>query len=153
MPFFLVLDGIEDPRNFGAILRVADAAGVHCVVFQTRRSAGITPVVSKASAGAVEHVPLVNVVNIKHALRTMKDQDVTIIGAEASASMTFWDADMKGPVAFVVGSEGQGLRRTVQEQCDVVVSLPMAGKVNSLNVSVATGIMAYELIRQRRGVE
>ncbi len=150
MPFFLVLDGIEDPRNFGAILRVADAAGVHGVVFQTRRSAGITPVVSKASAGAVEHVALVNVVNIKHALRTMKEEGITVIGAEASATMTFWDADMKGPVAFVVGSEGQGLRLTVREQCDVVVSLPMAGKVNSLNVSVATGIMAYELVRQRR---
>jgi 23S rRNA (guanosine2251-2'-O)-methyltransferase len=147
--FFLVLDLIEDPRNFGAILRVADAAGVHGVVFQSHRSAGITPIVSKASAGALEYVNLAEVVNIKHAIDKMKRLNITIVGAEAGAELTPWKIDMKGPMAFVIGSEGQGLRKTVREVCDFVVSLPMRGKVNSLNVSVATGILSYEVIRQR----
>lgn len=149
IPFFLILDLIEDPRNFGAILRVADAAGMHGVVFQSHRSAGITSVVSKASAGALEYVNLAEVVNIKHAIDKMKKLNITIIGAEAGSELTPWDIDMKGPLAFVIGSEGQGLRKTVREICDFVVSLPMRGKVNSLNVSVATGILAYEVIRQR----
>jgi 23S rRNA (guanosine2251-2'-O)-methyltransferase len=147
--FFLILDLIEDPRNFGAILRVADAAGVHGVVFQSYRSAGITPIVSKASAGALEYVNLVEVVNIKHAIYKMKRLNITIAGAEAGSELTPWDIDMKGPMAFVIGSEGQGLRKTVREMCDFVVSLPMRGKVNSLNVSVATGILLYEVLHQR----
>lgn len=147
--FFLILDLIEDPRNFGAILRVADAAGVHGVVFQSHRSAGITPIVSKASAGALEHVNLSEVVNIKHAIDRMKKLNITIVGAEAGSGLTPWDIDMKAPLVFVIGSEGHGLRKTVREMCDFVVSLPMRGKVNSLNVSVATGILAYEVIRQR----
>lgn len=147
--FFLILDLIEDPRNFGAILRVADATGVHGVVFQSHRSAGITPVVSKASAGAVEYVNISEVVNIKHAIDKMRKLNITIVGAEAVSKLTPWDIDMKEPMAFVVGSEGHGLRKTVREMCDFVVSLPMRGKVNSLNVSVATGIFAYEVIRQR----
>jgi 23S rRNA (guanosine2251-2'-O)-methyltransferase len=147
--FFLVLDLIEDPRNFGAILRVADATGVHGVVFQSHRSAGITPVVSKASAGAMEYVNISEVVNIKHAIDKMRKLNITIVGAEAVSELTPWDIDMKEPMAFVVGSEGHGLRKTVREMCDFVVSLPMRGKVNSLNVSVATGIFAYEVIRQR----
>jgi 23S rRNA (guanosine2251-2'-O)-methyltransferase len=149
LAFFLILDLIEDPRNFGAILRVADATGVHGVVFQYHRSAGITPVVSKASAGALEHVNIAEVVNIKHAIDKMKRLDITIVGAEAGSELTPWDIDMKGPMAFVIGSEGQGLRKTVREMCDFVVSLPMRGIVNSLNVSVATGILSYEVIRQR----
>lgn len=149
LAFFLILDLIEDPRNFGAILRVADAAGVHGVVFQYHRSTGITPVVSKASTGALEYVNLAEVVNIKHAIDKMKRLDITIVGAEAGSELTPWDIDMKGPIAFVVGSEGEGLRKTVREMCDFVVSLPMRGMVNSLNVSVATGIFAYEVIRQR----
>lgn len=148
-PFFLILDCIEDPRNFGAILRIADAAGIHGVVFQSRRSAGITSVVSKASAGALEYVSLAEVVNIKHAIDKMKKLNITIIGAEAGSELTPWDIDMKVPLALVIGSEGHGLRRTVREMCDFVVSLPMKGKVNSLNVSVATGILSYEVLRQR----
>jgi len=147
--FFLILDLIEDPRNLGAILRVADAAGVHGVVFQSHRSAGITPIVSKASAGALEYVNLAEVVNIKHAIDKMKNLNITIIGAEAGSELTPWDIDLKSPLAFVIGSEGMGLRKTVKEMCDFVVSLPMKGKVNSLNVSVATGILSYEVIRQR----
>lgn len=148
-PFFLILDLIEDPRNFGAILRVADAAGVHGVVFQSHRSAGVTSLVSKASAGALEYVNLVEVVNIKHAIEKMKKLDITIIGAEADSEFTIWDVDMKVPLAAVIGSEGEGLRRTVKEMCDFTVNLPMRGTVNSLNVSVATGILAYEVMRQR----
>ncbi len=149
-PFFLILDLIEDPRNFGAILRVADAAGMHGVVFQSHRSAGITPVVSKSSAGALEHVNLVEMPNIKHAMEKMKRADITLIGAEAGADRALWDIDMRVPLALVVGSEGEGLRRTVREMCDHLVTLPLHGAVNSLNVSVATGILAYEVLRQRR---
>jgi len=148
-PLFFILDLIEDPRNFGAILRVADAAGVHGVVFQSHRSAGITPIVSKASAGALEHVNIASVINIKHAIDKMKRLDITIVGAEAGSELTPWDIDMKVPMAIVIGSEGQGLRKTVREMCDFVVSLPMRGMVNSLNVSVAAGILVYEVIRQR----
>ncbi len=148
-PFFMVLDGVEDPRNFGAILRVADAAGVNGVVFQSQRSAGLTPIVSKASAGALEYVNLVEAVNIKHAIDKMKNADITIVGAEADSELTIWDVDMKVPIAFVIGSEGQGLRRTVRDMCDYLVSLPMKGSVNSLNVSVAAGILSYEAMRQR----
>lgn len=149
LPFLLILDRIEDPRNFGAILRVADTAGMHGVVFQTHRAASITPVVSKASAGAIEHVNLAQVVNIKHAIEKMKQLDITVIGAEADSELTLWDIDMNVPLALVIGSEGHGLRRTVKEMCSSVVSLPMRGKINSLNVSVAVGILSYEVIRQR----
>lgn len=149
-PFFLILDLIEDPRNFGAILRVADAAGMHGVVFQSHRSAGLTSLVAKASAGALEHVHLVEMPNIKHAMEKMRRADVVLIGAEAGADRTLWDTDMRPPLALVVGSEGEGLRRTVRELCDTVVTLPQQGAVNSLNVSVATGILAYEVLRQRR---
>lgn len=150
-PFFLVLDCIEDPRNFGAILRVADAAGIHGVVFQSHRSAGMSDVASKASAGASEYVNLVEVVNIKHALDKIKMADISIIGAEAGSQLTtLWDIDMKIPLTFVVGSEGKGLRRTVSQMCDFFVNIPMNGNVNSLNVSMATGILAYEVLRQRR---
>ncbi len=149
-PFFLVLDCIEDPRNFGAILRVADAAGVNGVVFQSRRAAGISPLVYKASAGAIEHVNLSEIVNIKHAIGKMKERDVVIIGAEADSKTGLWDVDMTAPLALIVGSEGEGLRQTVRSMCDIIVNLPMLGMVNSLNVSVATGVIAYEVLRQRR---
>ncbi|MBF0560284.1 MAG: 23S rRNA (guanosine(2251)-2'-O)-methyltransferase RlmB [Nitrospirae bacterium] len=149
-PFFIIIDTIEDPRNFGAILRVADAAGVHGVVFQSHRSAGITPVTAKASAGALEHVRLAEIVNIKHAMEKMKKEGIVLIGAEAGAGSAPWDLDLSVPLAIIIGSEGEGLRRTVREMCDMAVSLPMKGTVNSLNVSVAAGILAYEVIRQRK---
>ncbi|NTU43113.1 MAG: 23S rRNA (guanosine(2251)-2'-O)-methyltransferase RlmB [Nitrospirales bacterium] len=148
-PFFLILDCIEDPRNFGAILRVAESLGAHGVVFQSRRSAGITPLVAKASAGALEHVSLSEVVNVKHAIKKMKEMDIKIIGAEADSDLMPWDVDMREPVAIVMGSEGEGLRRTVKEMCDIIVRIPMQGMVNSLNVSVATGIISYEVVKQR----
>lgn len=147
--FFLVADCIEDPRNFGAMLRTAEVAGVHGVIFQQQRSAGISPAVSKASAGALEHLSLIETVNIKHALRVLKDAGVKIVGAEAGTDTEPWDLDLSGPVAMVMGSEGEGLRRTVRDLCDTIVSLPVKGHVSSLNVSVATGILLYEVLRQR----
>lgn len=151
MPLFLILDLIEDPRNFGAILRVADAGGVHGVVIQSHRSATLTPEAVKASAGAAEYMPVAMVSNIKHAIRTMKDAGITVIGAEAGGRHEVWTTDLAVPLAVVIGSEGRGLRRTVSEDCDIIVSLPMKGTVNSLNASVAAGIITFEIMRQRTG--
>ncbi|MEW6215236.1 MAG: 23S rRNA (guanosine(2251)-2'-O)-methyltransferase RlmB [Nitrospirota bacterium] len=148
-PLFIILDCIEDPRNFGAILRVADAAGVHGIVIQSHRSVTVSSEVSKTSAGAVEYVPVSMVANIKHAIYEMKEMGITVVGAEAGAEKIAWDLDLKVPLALVIGSEGEGLRKTVRENCDILVSLPMQGKINSLNVSVATGILAFEILRQR----
>lgn len=149
MPLFLLLDGVEDPRNFGAVLRVADAGGVHGVVIQAYRSASLSPEAVKTSAGASEHIPIAMVPNIKNAIRDMKESGITIVGAEADATISPWEADLTGPLALVMGSEGEGMRKTVREQCDILVRLPMKGKVNSLNVSVATGIIIFEIMRQR----
>ncbi|MBI5632370.1 MAG: 23S rRNA (guanosine(2251)-2'-O)-methyltransferase RlmB [Nitrospirae bacterium] len=149
VPLFLVLDGVEDPRNFGSILRVADAGGVHGVVIQSHRSASLTPEAVKASAGASEHVAISMVQNIKHAISAMKESGFTIVGAEAEGDNTVWDMDFTGAIALVVGSEAEGMRRTVKEHCDYMVKLPMHGKVNSLNASVATGIIIFEIMRQR----
>lgn len=148
-PLFVILDGIEDPHNFGAILRSADAAGVDGVVIQHYRSVGLGAGTSKASAGAVEYVPVAVVPNIKHAISKMKEKGITVIGAEAGAYPYIWEADLTSPLAVVIGSEGKGLRRTVKENCDILVSLPMRGKINSLNVSVAAGIILFEILRQR----
>lgn len=148
-PLFLILDGIEDPRNFGSILRVADAGGVHGVVIQSHRSASLTPEAVKASAGASEHVVISMVPNIKHAISSMKESGVIIVGAEAEGDKTLWDVDFTDPIALVVGSEAEGMRRTVKEHCDYIIKLPMRGKVNSLNASVATGIIIFEIMRQR----
>lgn len=148
-PLFLILDGIEDPRNFGSILRVADAGGVHGVVIQSHRSASLTPEAVKASAGASEHVVISMVPNIKHAISSLKKSGVTIVGAEAEGDKSIWDIDFTGSIALVVGSEAEGMRRTVKDHCDCIIKLPMKGKVNSLNVSVATGIIIFEIMRQR----
>ncbi|HBG92557.1 MAG: 23S rRNA (guanosine(2251)-2'-O)-methyltransferase RlmB [Nitrospirae bacterium GWF2_44_13] len=149
IPFFLILDCIEDPGNVGAILRSADAAGVHGVIVQEHRSAGLSPAVSKASAGAVEYVPVSQVSNIKHAISEMKEREITIIGAEGGLGNMPWDVDFSVPAGLVIGSEGRGLRKTVAEKCDFVVSIPMRGRVNSLNVSVAGAVLMFEVLRQR----
>jgi 23S rRNA (guanosine2251-2'-O)-methyltransferase len=149
VPFFLVLDCIEDPRNFGALIRVADAAGVHGIVIQSHRSVHLSADVAKVSAGALEYVPVSIVVNIKHAIRDMKDNNITIVGAEATAEHILWDADLSMPLALIVGSEGRGLRHTVSAMCDLQVRIPMAGHINSLNVSVAASLCAFEILRQR----
>ena len=148
-PLFLILDCLEDPRNFGAILRVADAGGIHGVVIQSHRSVTLSPEAVKASAGAAEYMPVAMVANIKHAIKGMKEMGVTVIGAEAGTGKSIWDLDLRAPLAVIIGSEGKGLRKTVKEDCDVLVSLPMRGKINSLNASVATGIIIFEIMRQR----
>lgn len=148
-PLFIILDCIEDPRNFGAILRVADAAGVHGVVIQSHRSVTLSAEASKTSAGAAEYIPVSMVANIKHAIQEMKEEGITVVGAEVGAEKMVWDLDLRVPVALVIGSEGKGLRKTVKEDCDILVSLPMKGRINSLNVSVAVGILTFEILRQR----
>ncbi|MCX8034499.1 MAG: 23S rRNA (guanosine(2251)-2'-O)-methyltransferase RlmB [Thermodesulfovibrio sp.] len=148
--FFLILDLIEDPQNFGAILRVADAAGVHAVIYQERRSVGIVPSLWKTSSGAIWHINLVEVNNIKYAIRQLKEDGIKIIGAEVSGNKTLWESDFTQPIALVVGSEGKGIRQTVLSLCDEIVKIPMSGKINSLNASTAMSILLFEALRQRR---
>jgi 23S rRNA (guanosine2251-2'-O)-methyltransferase len=148
-PLFIILDCIQDPRNFGAILRVADAAGIHGIVIQSHRSVTLSSEVSKVSAGAVEYVPVSKVSNIKYAIHEMKKRGITIVGADAGAEKIVWDINLNVPLALVIGSEGKGLRETVKKGCDVLANIPMRGKINSLNASVATGIFAFEILRQR----
>lgn len=149
IPLYLVLDGVEDPRNLGAILRTAETAGVHGVIIPERRAAGLTESVAKASAGALEYVPVVKVVNISNTLEELKKSGVWVIGAEAGSEIVYWNADLTLPAALVLGGEDRGVRRLVREKCDYLVSLPLMGKIQSLNVSVAAGILLYEAMRQR----
>jgi len=150
LPLLLVLDGVEDPRNLGAILRTADAAGVHGVIIPERRAAGLTETVAKVAAGAMEYVPVVKVVNIVSTLEDLKKAGLWIVGAEAGGEMVYWDADFIRPTAIVLGGEEKGIRRLVRDRCDYLVSLPLMGSINSLNVSVAAGALLYEVLRQRR---
>jgi 23S rRNA (guanosine2251-2'-O)-methyltransferase len=149
-PLIVVLDGIEDPHNLGAILRTCDAAAVDGVVVQERRSAARSGVAAKASAGALAHVRIAEVVNVARALDELKDLGVWTAGLAGEAPQTYDQADLAGPVALVFGAEGAGLRRLVRERCDFLVSIPMSGHVGSLNVSVAAGIALFEAVRQRR---
>jgi 23S rRNA (guanosine2251-2'-O)-methyltransferase len=149
-PLIVVLDGVEDPHNFGAILRAADAAGADGVVRQTRRSAAADGVAAKASAGALAHVRVATVVNIARAIEELKAANVWTIGLAGDASERYSDLDLTLPTALVLGSEGEGLRRLVRETCDRTAAIPMLGHVNSLNVSVAAGIVLFEAVRQRR---
>jgi len=148
-PLLLVLDGVQDPHNLGACLRSADAAGVSAVIVPRDRAAGLTPVVRKVAAGAAETVPLVPVVNLARTLRDLKERGVWLVGTDDAADKTLYDADLKGPLALVMGSEGEGMRRLTRECCDQLVSIPMAGAVESLNVSVAAGVALFEAVRQR----
>lgn len=147
-PFLIICDELEDPHNLGAILRTAEAAGAHGVIVPKRRSAGLTSTVYKTSAGAVEYVPVVRVANIAETLRELKKRNVWIYGMDM-AGRPYHEVDMRGAAALVVGSEGRGIGRLVREQCDVMVSLPMKGQIQSLNASVACGILMYEVARQR----
>lgn len=148
-PLLLVLDGVQDPHNLGACLRSADAAGVAAVIVPRDRAAGLTPVVRKVAAGAAETVPLVPVVNLARTLRDLKERGVWLVGTDDAADKTLFEADLKGPLALVMGSEGEGMRRLTRECCDHLVSIPMAGAVESLNVSVAAGVALFEAVRQR----
>jgi 23S rRNA (guanosine2251-2'-O)-methyltransferase len=149
-PFIVVLDGVEDPHNLGAILRTADGAGADGVVVQDRRSAARSGVAAKASAGAISHVRLAEVVNIARALDELKDLGLWTVGLAGEAPKVYDQVDLTGPIALVLGAEGPGMRRLVREKCDFLVSIPMAGHVESLNVSVAAGVVLFEAARQRR---
>ena len=150
-PLIVVLDGIEDPHNVGAILRTADAAGVDGIVMQSRRSAALDGAAAKASAGAVAHVKIAHVVNIARALDELKDAGVWTIGLAGESPTRYDEIDFTLPSALVLGAEGSGLRRLVREKCDFLAAIPMGGHVSSLNVSVAAGITLFEAVRQRRG--
>jgi 23S rRNA (guanosine2251-2'-O)-methyltransferase len=151
--FLLVLDGVQDPHNLGACLRTADAAGVHAVILPKDRAVGITPVVHKVACGAVQTMPVFTVTNLARTLRTLRDAGVWLFGASDDAGQDLYTSDLKGPIAVVLGGEGSGLRRLTRELCDHQVAIPMAGAVESLNVSVAAGVLLYEAFRQRRQLQ
>ncbi len=151
-PFVLLLDGLTDPHNLGAILRTADAAGVHGVIIPKRNAVGLTATVAKTSAGAIEYVPVAKVVNLVSTMEQLKKEGLWIACADMDGKEHF-DSDMKGPLALVIGSEGEGVGRLVKENCDFTVSIPMKGEISSLNASVAAALLMYEVVRQRRNGE
>ncbi|CAM3089135.1 23S rRNA (guanosine(2251)-2'-O)-methyltransferase RlmB [Paenibacillus sediminis] len=150
-PFLIVLDEIEDPHNLGSILRTADCTGAHGVIIPKRRSAQVTATVSKTSAGAVEYVPVARVTNLASTIDQLKEAGVWVVGTDVRASEEIYDNSvLSGPVAIVIGNENTGMGRLVREKCDVLVKLPMAGHINSLNASVAAGVVMYEVLRRRQ---
>ncbi|HKE95318.1 MAG TPA: 23S rRNA (guanosine(2251)-2'-O)-methyltransferase RlmB [Povalibacter sp.] len=149
-PLLLVLDGVQDPHNLGACLRTADAAGVAAVIVPRDRAAGLSPTVRKVASGAAETVPLIQVVNLSRTLRWLKEREIWIVGTDDQAPKSLYETSLTGPLALVLGAEGQGLRRLTRENCDALVGIPMKGVVESLNVSVATGVVLYEAMRQRK---
>lgn len=150
-PLIVVCDELSDPHNLGAVIRTADAAGAHGVIIPKRRSAGLTAVVAKTSAGAVAHVPVARVANLPTVLKELKEAGVWVFGTAMDGSTSLYQADLKGPTAIVIGSEGEGMGRLVGESCDFTVSIPMFGKINSLNASAAAAVLLYEAVRQRIG--
>ena len=148
-PFVIVCDEISDPHNLGAIIRSAECAGAHGVIIPKRRSAGLTAIVDKASAGAAEHMAIARVPNISAAIQELKDKGLWIYGTAADGSNGLWTTDLTGPIALVFGSEGDGMSRLVKESCDFILSLPMKGRVSSLNASAAAAVTMYEVLRQR----
>ncbi|MBQ9347445.1 MAG: 23S rRNA (guanosine(2251)-2'-O)-methyltransferase RlmB [Oscillibacter sp.] len=152
-PLLVVCDGITDPGNLGAILRAAECAGAHGVILPKRRSAGLTAVTAKTSAGAVAHIPAARVANLPALLKELKKQGVWVYGAAAEGTAPLYRTDLKGPAAIVIGSEGEGLSRLVRETCDALVSIPLRGKVESLNAGAAAAVLLYEAVRQRYGDE
>lgn len=151
-PFVILCDEISDPRNFGAVLRSAECVGAHGVIIPKRRSAGLTGVVDKTSAGAAEHMAVARVPNLPAAIRELKERGLWIYGAAAGGERTLWETDFTGPVCLVIGSEGDGMGRLVSEQCDFLVKIPMRGVLDSLNAATAAGVLMYEVLRQRSGV-
>ena len=147
--FFLMAEEMNDPGNLGTVIRTADAAGAHGVIIPKRRSAGLTAVVAKTSAGAVAHVPVARVANLPSLLKELKEEGVWVFGTAMNGSTSLYQADLKGPAAIVIGSEGDGMTRLAAENCDFLVSIPMRGKLNSLNASAAAAILLYEAVRQR----
>ncbi|QTR49667.1 23S rRNA (guanosine(2251)-2'-O)-methyltransferase RlmB [Candidatus Thiothrix anitrata] len=149
--FLLVLDGVTDPHNLGACLRTAEGAGVHAVIAPKDNAASITPTVRKVASGAAEIIPFVPVTNLARTLETLKSRGIWLTGTSDKAKQTLYQAELKGSMALVMGAEGAGIRRLTEEACDYLISIPMAGQVSSLNVSVATGVCLYEAVRQRQG--
>jgi 23S rRNA (guanosine2251-2'-O)-methyltransferase len=149
-PLLLVLDGVQDPHNLGACLRTADAAGVDAVIVPRDKAVGLTPVVHKVACGAADSVPFFQVTNLARTLQQLQQRGIWVIGADERGDSELYAADLHGPLALVLGAEGKGLRRLTRERCDVVVSIPMAGRVASLNVSVAAGVCLFEVVRQRQ---
>ena len=150
-PLVVVCDELSDPHNLGAVIRTAECAGAHGVIIPKRRSAGLTAVVAKTSAGAVSHLPVARVPNLTACLKELKEEGLWVFGADAAGDRTLYEADLKGPAAIVIGSEGDGMSRLVAQTCDVLVRIPMKGKLNSLNASAAAAILLYEAVRQRLG--
>jgi len=148
-PFILILDGIEDPHNLGAIIRTAETAGVHGVIIPKRRAASVNSTVNKVSAGAVEHMKIARVNNINDTIQFLKDSGLWIIGTDGAAENYYYEQDLTGPIVLVIGSEGNGMNRLVSENCDILVKIPMHGKITSLNASVSAGIVTYEIVKQR----
>ncbi|PIC77006.1 23S rRNA (guanosine(2251)-2'-O)-methyltransferase RlmB [Sporosarcina sp. P19] len=152
-PFFIILDELEDPHNLGSILRTADASGVHGIIIPKRRAVGLTGVVAKASTGAIEHIPVVRVNNLSQTVDELKKQGVWIAGTDASNSTDYRHMDATLPLAVIIGSEGKGMSRILRERCDFLYSLPMVGKVTSLNASVAAALLMYEVLRKRQSAQ
>ena len=148
-PLIVICDEISDPHNLGAIIRTAECAGAHGVIIPKRRSAGLTAIVAKTSAGAVSYMPVARVANIPSLLKDLKKQGVWVFGTAAKGTTNLYEADLKGSAAIVIGSEGDGMTRLAEENCDFLVSIPMKGKINSLNASAAAAILLYEAVRQR----
>ncbi len=148
-PFIIILDGITDPHNLGAIMRTAECAGAHGIIIPKRRSVGLTAVVGKTSAGAIEYMPVAKVTNISNIIEELKEKGVWIASTDMDGE-TYFNADLKGPIAIVIGSEGEGVSRLVKEKCDFNVSIPMYGNISSLNASVAAGLIMYEIVRKRK---
>ncbi|MFR8104226.1 MAG: 23S rRNA (guanosine(2251)-2'-O)-methyltransferase RlmB [Clostridia bacterium] len=148
-PFILLLDGIEDPHNLGSMIRTAETAGVHGIIIPKRRAASVNSTVNKVSTGAVEHMKIARVNNLKDVIRYLKEQGIWICGTDMDTDTYYYNQDLKGPLAIVVGSEGFGMSRLVKENCDFLVKIPMKGKITSLNASVSAGIVLYEVVRQR----
>ena len=148
-PFLVMCDEISDPHNLGAIIRTAECVGAHGVIIPKRRSAGLTAVVDKASAGAAEHLPIARVANLSAAIETLKKAGVWVYGAAAEGASPLWKTDLTGPICLVIGSEGDGMSRLVREHCDVILSIPLKGQISSLNASAAAAVLMYEILRQR----
>lgn len=147
-PFLILLDNIEDPHNLGAIIRTANLAGAHGVIIPKRRAVGLTAAVAKTSAGALNYTPVAKVTNLSQTIKELKDQGIWFVCADMEGTMLY-QLDLKGPIGLVIGSEGEGVSKLVRENCDFTASIPMAGEIDSLNASVAAGVLAYEIVRQR----
>jgi len=148
-PFIIILDGITDAYNLGSILRTADAAGAHGVIIPKRRAIGLNAAVSKASAGAIEYVPVARVTNISQTIDYLKKKNIWVVGTDLSGEKSYYESDLKGPIAVVIGSEGHGMGKLVTEKCDFIINIPMKGRIASLNAAVASAIIMYEVMKQR----